>query len=116
MGAISTASGRLEVFLFLFEKRGGKSCFSIILVSAVLGIKRFCIASRSLLPISMQTKLDPGEPVLLMALKIMLHAKLCLSVVIFLVYVGIQKKYAGHCLVEGRGGKLGECVNHTVCF
>ena len=87
MGATSTASGRLEVFLFLFEKRGGKSCFSIILVSAVLGIKRFCIASRSLLPISMQTKLDPREPVLLMALKIMLHANLCLSVIIFIICV-----------------------------
>ena len=31
---------------------------------------------------SMQTKQYPREPVLLMALKIRLHAKLCLSVVI----------------------------------
>jgi len=37
MGATSTASGRLEVNLFLSEKRGGKSHFGIILVSAVLG-------------------------------------------------------------------------------
>jgi hypothetical protein len=46
---------------------------------------------------------------LLMALKIMLHAKLCLSLITFFicVCVGIQKGYAGHCLVEGRGGKLG---------
>jgi hypothetical protein len=38
MGATSTASGRLEESLFLSEKRGGKSHFGIILVSAVLGI------------------------------------------------------------------------------
>ena len=47
----------------------------------------------------MQTMQDPREPVLLMALKIMLHAKLCLSVIYFLfVCVGIQKGYAEHCL------------------
>ena len=34
MGATSTASGRLEVSLFLSEKRGGKSHFGIFLVSA----------------------------------------------------------------------------------
>ena len=85
--ATGTASGRLEVNLFLFEKRGGKSHFSIILVSAVSGIRGFCTASRSLLPINTQTKQDPREPVLLMALKIMLHAKLCLSVIIFLTCV-----------------------------
>ena len=38
MGATSTASGWLEVNLFLSEKRGGKSHFGMILVSAVLGI------------------------------------------------------------------------------
>ena len=38
MGATSTASGRLEVNLFLSAKRGGKSRFGIILVSAVSGI------------------------------------------------------------------------------
>jgi len=59
------------------------------------------------LPTSMQTKQDPKEPVLLMALKIMLYAKLCLSVVIFLIMcVAIQKGYAGHYQVEGRGGKF----------
>jgi hypothetical protein len=42
---------------------------------------------RSLLPISMQTKKDPREPVMLMALKIMLHAKSCLSVIIFFICV-----------------------------
>ena len=35
----------------------------------------------------MQTKQDPREPVLLMALKIILHDKLCLSVIIFLICV-----------------------------
>ena len=38
MGPTSTASGRLEVNLFLSEKQGGKSHFGIILVSAVSGI------------------------------------------------------------------------------
>ena len=47
--ATSTASGRLEVNLFLSEKRGGKSHFGTILVSAVLRIWRFCIANRLLL-------------------------------------------------------------------
>jgi hypothetical protein len=35
----------------------------------------------------MQTKQDLREPALLMTLKIMLHAKLCLSVIIFLICV-----------------------------
>ena len=35
----------------------------------------------------MQTKQEPREPVLLIALKIMLHAKLCLSEIIFLICV-----------------------------
>ena len=34
---------------------------------------------RSLMPISMETTHDPKEHVLLIALKIMRHAKLCLS-------------------------------------
>ena len=42
---------------------------------------------RSLLPISLETMHDPKEPVLLIALKIMRHAKLCLSVFIFLTCV-----------------------------
>jgi hypothetical protein len=59
MGATSTASGRLrKVNLFLSGKQGGKSHFGIILVSAVSGIWKFCIASR-LLPIFLQTKQDP---------------------------------------------------------
>jgi len=95
MGATSTASGRLEVILFLSEKRGGKSHIAIIVVSAVLEIRRFCIASRPLLPMSMQTKQDPREPILLMALKFMLHAKLCLSVTIFLSVLPSRKDRQG---------------------
>ena len=41
----------------------------------------------SLLPISLETMHDPKEPVLLVALKIMRHAKLCLSVIMFLICV-----------------------------
>jgi len=40
----------------------------------------------------MQTKQDPKEPALLMALKIMLHAILCLSVIIFLICVLASRK------------------------
>jgi len=42
---------------------------------------------RPLLPISLETMHDLKEPVLLIALKIMRHAKLCLSVIIFLICV-----------------------------
>jgi hypothetical protein len=40
-----------------------------------------------LLPISFETMHDSKEPVLLIALKIMRHAKLCLSVIMFLTCV-----------------------------
>ena len=69
----NTISGRLEVNLSLFEKRGGKSHLGTVLLSAVSGIWRFCMVICSLLPISMETTHDPKEPVLLIALKIM-HA------------------------------------------
>jgi len=83
MGVTSTKSGRLEVNLALSEKRGGKSHLGTILFSAVSGIWRFCMVIRLLLPISMETK----EPVFLMALTIMRHAMLCLSVIMFLICV-----------------------------
>jgi hypothetical protein len=83
----STASGRLELNLLLSEKRSGKSYFGIFYLSAVSGIWIFCIPKLLLLPTSMQTKQDLKEHVLLMTLTIMLHAKLCLSVNIFLVLV-----------------------------
>jgi len=53
MGVTSTKSGRLEVNLSLFEKRGGKSHFGTILLSTDSGTWRPCMVSRSLLPISM---------------------------------------------------------------
>ena len=42
---------------------------------------------RSFLPISLETMHDPKEPVLLIAQNIMRHAKLCLSVIMFLICV-----------------------------
>ena len=77
LGVTSAKSGRLEVHLSLSGKRGGKSHLEIILLLAVLGIWRFCMVIRSLLPISMETSYAPKEPVLLIALKIIPHAKLC---------------------------------------
>jgi len=79
IGVTSTKSGRLEVNLSLSEKRGGKSHLGTILLLAVPEIWRFCMAIRSLLPISMETTHDHKEPVLLLALKIVRHAKLCPS-------------------------------------
>jgi len=87
MGVTSIKPGRLEVKLSLSGKRGGKSHLGTILLSAVSGIWRFCMIIRSLLPISLETMHDPKEPVLLVALKIVRHAKLCLSVIIFLICV-----------------------------
>ena len=89
MGVTSTKSGRLEVNLPLSGKRGGKSHLGTILLSAVSGIWRFGMVIRSLLPISLETMHDPKEPVLLIALKIMRHAKLCLSVIMFLTFINI---------------------------
>jgi len=87
MGVTSTKSGRLEVNLLLFGKRGGKSHLGTILLSAVSGIWRFCMIIRSLLHMSTETTHDSKEPVLLIAFKIMRHAKLCLSVIMFLICV-----------------------------
>jgi len=42
---------------------------------------------RLLLPISLETMHDPKEPVFLIAFKIMQHAKVCLSVIMFLICV-----------------------------
>ena len=87
MGVTSTKSGRLEVDLSLSGKRGGKSHLGTIILSAVSGIWRFCMVIRSLLPISLETMHDPKEPVLLIALRIMRHAKLCFLVIMFLICV-----------------------------
>ena len=77
MGVTRTKSGRLEVNLSLSEKRGGKSYLGTILLSAVLGIWRFNMVIRLLLPISMETMHDPKEPVFLIALKVMRCSMLC---------------------------------------
>ena len=107
MGVTSTKSGRLEVNLSLSGKRGGKSHLGPILLSAVSEIWRFGMVIRSLLPIFMETTRDPKEPVLLIALKIMRHAKLCLLVIMFLICVCWHpERCAGHCLLVGRGGKF----------
>jgi len=88
MKVTSTKSGRLEVIQSLSGKRGGKSHLGTNLLSAVSGTWRFCMVIRSLLPISLETIMhDPKEPVLLIALKIMRHAMLCLSVIMFLICV-----------------------------
>jgi len=88
MGVTSTKPGRLEVNLSLSGKRGGKNHLGTNLLSAVSGTWRFCMVIRSLLPISLETIMhDPKEPVLLIALKIMRHAMLCLSVIMFLICV-----------------------------
>jgi len=63
----------------------------------------------------MQTKQDHREPVLLMAMKIMLHAELCLSVIIFLICVCWHPEriyMALYCLVEGTGVKSGLLSAH----
>jgi len=88
MGVTSTKSGRLEVNLSLSGTRGGKmSHLGTILLSAVSGIWIFCMIICSLLPMSMETTHDLKEPVLLIALNITRHAKLCLSVIMFLICV-----------------------------
>jgi len=57
---------------------------------------------------SMQTTQDPREPVLLMALKSILHAKLCLSLIILLICVCLHPERICKALSsEGREGKLG---------
>ena len=88
MGVTSTKSGRLEVNLSLSEKRGGnEEPFGNNSTFSCFRIWRFCMVMRSLLPISLETMHDPKEPVLLIALKIMRHAKLYLSVIMFLICV-----------------------------
>ena len=87
MGVTSTTFEWLEVDLSLSGRRGGKSHLGTILISAVSEIWRFCMVIRSFLPKSMETMHDPKEPVLLIALKSMRHAKLCPSVIMFLICV-----------------------------
>ena len=72
-----------------------------------------------LYPISMQTKLNYMEPVWLIALKIMLHAQLCLSVIIFLIWVCWHPKRICRALSSwGQRGQVMpiDCLNHTACY
>ena len=62
---------------------------------------------RSLLPISLETLRDPKELVLLIALKITRHAKLCLLVILFLICVFWHPERMCRALSTcGRGGKF----------
>jgi hypothetical protein len=109
MGVTSTKSGRLEVNLPLHGKRGEKSHLGTILLLAVLEIWRFCMIIRSLLPMSMETTHDPKEPVLLIAIKIMRHAKLCISVIMLrssFACVGTQKDVQGTVYLWAEGASL----------
>jgi hypothetical protein len=68
---------------------------------------------------SMQKKQDHREPALLMVLKIILHAKLCLSVIIFVICVYWHPERTCKALSSrGQRGqiRLIECLNHTACF
>jgi len=119
MGVTSTKSGRLEVNLSLSGKWNGKSHLGTILLSAVSGIGRNCMVNRSLLPISLETMHDPKEPVLLIALKIMRHAKLCLLVIMFLICVCWHPERMCRALsTYGQRGQvwLVESLNNTACF
>jgi len=73
---------------------------------------------RLLLPISLETMHDPKEPVLLMALKILRHAKLCLSVIMFLICVlAPRKDVQGTVYLWAEGASLTvESLNNTACF
>jgi len=119
MGVTSTKSGRLEVNLSLSGKRGGKSHLGTILLSAVSEIWRFCMVIRSLLPICMETVHDPREPVFLISLRIMRHAKLCLSVIMFLICVCWHPERMCRALSTcGQRGQvlLVESLNNAACF
>jgi len=65
------------------------------------------MAFRPLLPICFETMHDPKEPVLLIALKIMRHAMLCLSVIMFLICMCWHpERMCRALLLMGRRGKF----------
>ena len=78
------------------------------------------MAIRSLLPISLETMHDPKEPVLLIAFKIMRHAKLCLSVIMFLICVcwhpERMSRALSTCGQRGQVWLIVESLNNTACF
>jgi hypothetical protein len=74
---------------------------------------------RSLLPICMETVHDPREPVFLISLRIMRHAKLCLSVIMFLICVCWHPERMCRALSTcGQRGQvlLVESLNNAACF
>ena len=84
MGATSTASRRLGKPIFVWEAGWNEPLwydfsFSCNINLKVLRSQPFAAAYIH------ETKQGPSEPVLLMALEIMLHAKLCLLVINFLI-------------------------------
>jgi len=97
-----------------------KSHLGAFLLSTVSGTWRFCMVIRSLLPISLETMHhDPKKPVLLIALKIMRHAKLCLSMIMFLICVCWHPERMCRSLSTcGQRGQvwLVESLNNTTCF
>jgi hypothetical protein len=118
MGVTSTKSERLEVNLSLFGKRGGKSHLGTILLSAVSEIWRFCMVIRLLLPISLRTMYGFKEPVFLIPLKIMRHAMLCLSVIVFLICVCWHPERMCRALStcgQREQVRLVESLNNTAC-
>ena len=115
LGATSAVSGRLKVNLFLSEKRGGKSHFGIIPVSAVLGIWRICKARCSLLPIFMRQSRTLG----ILFCWWLWRSYCMLSCVSqwshFLVAcVGTQRECVGHCLIVGKGGRSYSSSNSSI--
>jgi hypothetical protein len=67
----------------------------------------------------LETMHDPKEPVLLIAFKIMRHAKLCLSVIIFLICVCWHPERM--CRALSTCGQRGQVwlvgsLNNTACF
>jgi hypothetical protein len=68
---------------------------------------------RSLLPISMETMHDPKEPVFLIALRIMRHAMLCLSVIMLFICVCWHPERI--CRALSTCGQRGQGTNSQVC-
>ena len=62
-----------------------------------------------LLPITLETTHDPKEPVLLIALRIMRHAMLCISVIMLLPYLRVlapRKDVQGTVYLWAEGASL----------
>jgi len=105
--------------VFIWEAGWEEPFWKFALLSAVSGIRRLCMVIRSLLPISMKTMHDPKEPVFLTALRIMRHAILCLSVIMFLICLCWHPERMCRALSTcGQRGqvRLVASLNNTACF